>query len=118
METVRIGPFVPFGSFCDCALRKYLYFSFHFILCLYINIVIDINLIIFLLYSHLPVDGTYVWCQGCGHGGHLKHMLRWFKDASVGVGGSDGPIECPSGCGHHCQLKITRHASGFAPAKH
>eukprot|EP01083_Nonionella_stella_P280728 955014_1 len=23
---------------------------------------------------HLSVKGLFAWCQGCGHGGHLKHM--------------------------------------------
>ena len=40
----------------------------------------------------LPVRGRYVWCQGCGHGGHAKHMREWFE----------GSNECPSGCGCHC----------------
>ena len=41
-----------------------------------------------------PVRGAYVWCQGCGHGGHLAHMLGWFTRSSL----------CPSGCMHVCDL--------------
>lgn len=28
---------------------------------------------------HLPVFGVFFWCQKCGHGGHLDHMINWFK---------------------------------------
>ncbi len=28
--------------------------------------------------SHQIVKGIYVWCQGCGHGGHLEHMYEWY----------------------------------------
>mmetsp|Transcript_10109 Transcript_10109/g.18577 ORF Transcript_10109/g.18577 Transcript_10109/m.18577 type:complete len:1276 (-) Transcript_10109:194-4021(-) len=51
---------------------------------------------------HLPVSrcsiceqlvrGTYVWCQGCGHGGHLDHLSEWFATEKT----------CPTGCGHIC----------------
>ena len=44
---------------------------------------------------HLPVRGLYVWCQGCGHGGHADHLRQWFE----------GALECPTGCGHICQLR-------------
>jgi hypothetical protein len=27
----------------------------------------------------LPVQGAFFWCQKCGHGGHLNHMMTWFK---------------------------------------
>ena len=27
----------------------------------------------------LPVKGSYVWCQGCGHGGHADHLREWFR---------------------------------------
>jgi len=40
------------------------------------------------------VRGVYVWCQGCGHAGHLEHMNEWFKTET----------ECPTGCGHKCDL--------------
>ncbi|GAB5363477.1 hypothetical protein AAMO2058_000886600 [Amorphochlora amoebiformis] len=43
----------------------------------------------------LPVRGLYVWCQGCGHGGHFKHMMEWF-------GSPEGEGVCPSGCLHRC----------------
>ena len=46
----------------------------------------------------LPVRGMYVWCQGCGHGGHTHHMRKWFENSLV----------CPTGCGHVCLL---RHSS-------
>ncbi|KAL7519039.1 hypothetical protein ACHAWX_004612 [Stephanocyclus meneghinianus] len=26
---------------------------------------------------HQPVKGIFVWCPGCGHGGHLDHALEW-----------------------------------------
>ncbi|CAN0240543.1 unnamed protein product, partial [Phaeothamnion confervicola] len=41
-----------------------------------------------------PVRGLYVWCLGCGHGGHLSHMQQWFGYQSV----------CPTGCGHRCNF--------------
>ena len=39
------------------------------------------------------VDGVYVMCQGCGHGGHVGHLQDWFRTNTV----------CPTGCGHSCQ---------------
>ena len=45
----------------------------------------------------LPARGLYVWCQGCGHGGHVECMRGWFAHE----------IECPAGCGHRCQLRVT-----------
>lgn len=42
---------------------------------------------------HIPVKGLYVWCQGCGHGGHLLHLKEWFESKKY----------CPSGCGHKCE---------------
>lgn len=47
----------------------------------------------FFLLSHLMVKGPNVWCQGCGHGGHLIHMQEWFSKH----------IWCPAGCGHMCE---------------
>lgn len=38
------------------------------------------------------VSGLYIWCQGCGHGGHLQHLEEWFSQHSV----------CPTGCLHQC----------------
>jgi hypothetical protein len=35
----------------------------------------------------------YVWCQGCGHGGHLHHMQDWLNSSQW----------CPAGCGHRCE---------------
>mmetsp|Transcript_2795 Transcript_2795/g.6001 ORF Transcript_2795/g.6001 Transcript_2795/m.6001 type:complete len:582 (-) Transcript_2795:1490-3235(-) len=49
---------------------------------------------------HEPVQGVFVWCPGCGHGGHLEHALQWF-------GGLDGRAVrtvCPTGCGHKCNF--------------
>lgn len=43
-----------------------------------------------------PVRGVYAWCQGCGHGGHLEHMLEWFALHSS---------LCPTGCMHVCNLR-------------
>ena len=42
---------------------------------------------------HKPVQGLYVWCQGCGHGGHLEHISAWLEENK----------KCPSGCGHRCE---------------
>lgn len=42
---------------------------------------------------HEPVHGSYVWCQGCDHGGHLHHMKDWFLVEQ----------QCPTGCGHLCE---------------
>ncbi|KAN0039403.1 hypothetical protein ACTA71_001597 [Dictyostelium dimigraforme] len=42
----------------------------------------------------LPVKGMWVWCQGCGHGGHLEHMKSWFIDKNQ--------KSCPTGCTHIC----------------
>ena len=49
---------------------------------------------------HEPVTGMYVWCPGCGHGGHMSHAIQWF-------GGPDGKAirtVCPTGCGHKCNF--------------
>jgi hypothetical protein len=43
------------------------------------------------------VGGLWVWCHGCGHGGHLDHLLEWFAHESA---------ECPSGCGHRCSAEM------------
>jgi len=43
-----------------------------------------------------PARGMYAWCQGCGHGGHLEHMLEWF---------ATGSSLCPAGCMHVCDLQ-------------
>lgn len=59
------------------SMNNYLYNDFYFI------------------FSLQPVKGLYVWCQGCGHGGHLQHLKDWF----------DGNSLCPTaGCGHICTL--------------
>lgn len=43
---------------------------------------------------HVSVHGMYTWCQGCAHGGHMNHMLEWFRSNTL----------CPAGCGHHCEM--------------
>ncbi|XP_041367417.1 GATOR complex protein WDR24-like [Gigantopelta aegis] len=42
---------------------------------------------------HLPVKGLFAWCQGCCHGGHLKHIEKWLTQSRC----------CPAGCGHLCE---------------
>ncbi len=37
-----------------------------------------------------PVNGLFVWCPGCSHGGHLTHVHAWFSTHDI----------CPTGCGH------------------
>ena len=40
------------------------------------------------------VRGMWITCDGCGHGGHVKHIDKWLDDHSV----------CPvPGCGHQCR---------------
>lgn len=57
---------------------------------------------------HEPVNGIFVMCPGCGHGGHLEHAIEWF-----------GSLEnqfhelCPTGCGHKCNLITVPNASHF-----
>ena len=42
---------------------------------------------------NISVKGLNAWCQGCGHGGHSRHIADWFDKHSV----------CPVvGCGHSC----------------
>jgi hypothetical protein len=40
----------------------------------------------------------FVWCPGCGHGGHLDHALQWFG----GLNGQSVREVCPAGCGTYC----------------
>ena len=47
----------------------------------------------------LPVRGSFVWCQGCGHGGHADHLYEYFV--------THGATECPAGCGHVCVLEFS-----------
>lgn len=42
---------------------------------------------------HHVVKGLFVWCQGCSHGGHLQHIMKWLETSS----------HCPTGCGHLCE---------------
>ena len=44
-------------------------------------------------FSHHPVKGVSVWCQGCCHGGHIAHIQEWLASN----------IFCPTGCGHICE---------------
>lgn len=37
--------------------------------------------------------GMILWCQICGHGGHVKEMKKWFSEKNA---------TCPAGCGHAC----------------
>lgn len=39
-----------------------------------------------------PVNGMAVFCEQCGHGGHLKHLKSWFRH----------DYRCPAACGHNC----------------
>ena len=48
----------------------------------------------------LLVRGLYVWCQGCGHGGHAEHMEEWFSTSRV----------CPTGCMHRCVDELVSSA--------
>ncbi|CAH2095810.1 unnamed protein product [Euphydryas editha] len=43
---------------------------------------------------HQAVRGLFAWCQGCAHGGHLRHMRAWAARHHL----------CPAGCGHACQF--------------
>ncbi|KNC46777.1 WD repeat-containing protein 24 [Thecamonas trahens ATCC 50062] len=54
------------------------------------------------------VRGAWVWCQGCGHGGHPDHLREWFANSK----------QCPSGCGHACGLdtKAKRSKRARVPA--
>ena len=52
-----------------------------------------------------PVSGLFVWCQCCGHGGHLEHMQEWFATTST---------LCPTGCGHACDLRPLLGYAGAA----
>ena len=57
---------------------------------------IGITSIVIIISSHNSVRGMFVWCQVCGHGGHLQHIQEWLK----------AHTQCPTGCGHNCvQLK-------------
>lgn len=39
--------------------------------------------------------GLYIWCSGCGHGGHPEHIEKWFKTNK----------NCPfNGCKHDCVI--------------
>jgi len=59
---------------------------------------------------HEPVRGMFVWCPGCGHGGHLDHAIEWFGGSDFG---SNGELRefCPTGCGHKCNF--VQHIKAF-----
>lgn len=40
------------------------------------------------------VRGFFTYCQNCGHGGHVNHLMDYFENSD----------ECPSGCGCKCSL--------------
>jgi hypothetical protein len=40
------------------------------------------------------VNGLYLWCPVCCHGGHISCIKKWFSKNS----------SCPSGCGHPCHI--------------
>lgn len=42
----------------------------------------------------LPVKGLAAICRSCGHGGHLRHLKKWFAQEAA----------CATGCGCQCQL--------------
>ncbi|KAJ2232295.1 SEA (Seh1-associated) complex subunit [Coemansia sp. RSA 1722] len=50
-----------------------------------------------------PTRGRFVWCQGCGHGGHAEHINDWFAARKQQM--------CPAGCGHMCQPLLSANAS-------
>jgi len=54
---------------------------------------------------HLPVKDLFVWCPGCGHGGHLACAQEWFGGVDSYGEPSMRPQEfCPTGCGHKCNF--------------
>lgn len=57
----------------------------------------------FCFICHEPVKGVFVWCPGCGHGGHLDHALEWF---------GSGNQFCPTGCGHKCNM-VMQQSNAF-----
>ncbi|XP_004531284.1 GATOR complex protein WDR59 [Ceratitis capitata] len=52
--------------------------------------------VLFCQLCNMPVKGMANACLACGHGGHMVHMMQWFKKHSI----------CASGCGCNC-LKQT-----------
>lgn len=55
--------------------------------------------------SHLSCDSSWVWCQGCGHGGHIGCLRLWWDDVTASEGG------CPTlGCLHDCVAGSRRTA--------
>ncbi|KAL8922707.1 MAG: hypothetical protein Q9208_005020 [Pyrenodesmia sp. 3 TL-2023] len=55
--------------------------------------------------SHQSGDSSWVWCQGCGHGGHLGCLRLWWEDVTASEGG------CPTlGCLHDCVAGTRRTA--------
>lgn len=66
-----------------------------------------------------PGANLWVWCQGCGHGGHAACLSAWHaQDGELFSGG-----ECPiRGCGHACipgryQDELTAEAEARAKAE-
>jgi len=54
--------------------------------------------------SHQTVRGLFIWCQGCGHGGHVGHMQAWFATSA----------QCPAACGHLCTVTAAQAAPRLA----
>ncbi len=55
--------------------------------------------------SHLSRGSSWVWCQGCGHGGHVGCLRLWWDDVTASEGG------CPTlGCLHDCVAGSRRTA--------
>lgn len=44
----------------------------------------------------LPMNGLFVLCEICGHGGHAEHLSRWFERYE----------ECPTGCTCRCRSTL------------
>ena len=62
----------------------------------------------FCFICHESVNGIFVSCSGCGHGGCLDHAVDWFNN-------TDNPFRqfCPTGCGHKCNLALAPKCSHF-----
>ena len=44
------------------------------------------------VYCRIPVKGHVTACLACGHGGHLNHMMEWFRNNH----------RCAAACGCNC----------------
>lgn len=50
----------------------------------------------------MAVRGLCTFCETCGHGGHLNHMVEWFSKQNA---------LCPTGCGCQCSSFTTPRSS-------